>query len=128
MVWCKMKEMMELNREHNCTMIQYYIKAGLNEAHYMERWQFVFGIEAPSTATIYRWFLEFRHKRIFGMMENILEHLVQSLLQKMWPDFANDNRRPSMSMEMLEATLDIGIATVYRIGCYKTYVATQINA
>jgi histone-lysine N-methyltransferase SETMAR len=54
---------MELNREHFRAMIFYDFKVGLEPSGCHERLQTAFGDSAPSLATVYNWFREFRSSR-----------------------------------------------------------------
>ena len=54
---------MELEREHFCAMILYDFKCGLNESQTLERLTKAFGDLAPSRATVFRWFAEFKRGR-----------------------------------------------------------------
>ena len=54
---------MELSRENFQVMIFYDFKVGLNENQCVERLHSAFGGEAPSRATVFRWFSEYRKGR-----------------------------------------------------------------
>ena len=54
---------MELEREHFRAMILYDFKCGLNESQALERLTQAFGDLAPSRATVFRWFAEFKRGR-----------------------------------------------------------------
>ena len=54
---------MELEREHFRAMILYDFKCGLNESQTLERLTQAFGYLAPSRATVFRWFAEFKRGR-----------------------------------------------------------------
>lgn len=54
---------MELEREHFRAMILYDFKCGLNESQTLERLTQAFGDLAPSRATVFRWFGEFKRGR-----------------------------------------------------------------
>ena len=54
---------MEVEREHFRAMILYDFKSGLNESQSLERLQQAFGDIAPSRATVFRWFQEFKRGR-----------------------------------------------------------------
>ena len=51
---------MEVEREHFRAMILYDFKMGLNETQSLERLQQAFGDIAPSYATVFWWFQEFK--------------------------------------------------------------------
>ena len=54
---------MELESEHIRSMILYDFKCGLNESQTLERLTQGFGDLAPSRATVFRWFAEFKGGR-----------------------------------------------------------------
>lgn len=54
---------MELNREHFRAMIFYDFKVGLSESQCVDRLQSAFRDSAPSRATVFRWFGEFKRGR-----------------------------------------------------------------
>ena len=54
---------MELESEHFRFMILYDFKCGLNESQTLERLTQAFGDLAPSRATVFRWFAEFKRGR-----------------------------------------------------------------
>lgn len=56
---------MEVSREHYRAMIYYDFKSNLNEheSFSFTRLQQAFGVKAPSRATIFRWFCEFKRGR-----------------------------------------------------------------
>ena len=54
---------MELESEHFRSMILYDSKCGLNESQTLERLTQEFGDLAPSRATVFRWFAEFKRER-----------------------------------------------------------------
>jgi len=56
---------MELSREHFRAMILYDFKVGLGPKECLERLQTAFGELAPSRATVYNWYGEFRRNRPF---------------------------------------------------------------
>ena len=55
---------MELTRENLRAMIFYDFRFGLNQQEFLDRMITAFGNEAPSKATIYRWFSEFQRGRV----------------------------------------------------------------
>ena len=54
---------MKLESEHFRSMILYDFKYGLNESQTLERLTQAFGDLAPSCATVFRWFAEFKKGR-----------------------------------------------------------------
>jgi histone-lysine N-methyltransferase SETMAR len=54
---------MELTREHFRAMIFYDYKSGLNQSDSFDRLHNAFGDEAPSRATVFNWFAEFKRGR-----------------------------------------------------------------
>ena len=54
---------MELKSEHFRSMILYDFKCGLNESQTLERLTQASGDLAPSRATVFRWFAEFKRGR-----------------------------------------------------------------
>ena len=54
---------MELERERFRALILYDFKCGLNESQTLERLTQTFGDLAPSHATVFRWFAEFKRGR-----------------------------------------------------------------
>ena len=54
---------MELNREHFRAMIFYDFRRGLNQQQCADQLASTFGDEAPSRATVFRWFSEFKRGR-----------------------------------------------------------------
>ncbi|CAK1589034.1 unnamed protein product [Parnassius mnemosyne] len=55
---------MDLNREHLRSMIYYDFKFGLTEQLSLQRLQLALEDSAPSRATIFRWFAEFKRGKI----------------------------------------------------------------
>lgn len=107
---------MNLEREHYRAMIFYDFKVGISEDKCVQRLQSAFDIVAPSRATVFRWFREFRCGRsslcdekhtgrpcIAVTPENV--DRVQNMI-------IEDNR---CTYEMLQASLGIGSAAVNRI-------------
>ena len=54
---------MKLEKEHWRAMIFYDFKSGLKQQQCLERLMNAFGAHAPSRATVYNWFAEFRRDR-----------------------------------------------------------------
>lgn len=107
---------MELSREHYRAMIYYDFKVGLSEHQCIERLQQAFGEEAPSRASVFRWYAEFKRGRSSlsdearpgrpcssVTPENIAK--VQRLIEE----------DPRCTYQMIEETLGIGSATVHTI-------------
>ena len=106
----------ELGREHYRAMIFYDFKVGLSEDTCIQRLHSAFSDEAPSRATVFRWFREFRRGRSSLHDE---EHTARPCsavtpenvcrVRKMITD---DNR---CTYQMIEAALGIGSPAVYEI-------------
>jgi [histone H3]-lysine36 N-dimethyltransferase SETMAR len=56
---------MDLNREHFRAMIFYDFKSGLTQQQCVKRLNSAFGNEAPSKATVYNWYNEFKSGRFY---------------------------------------------------------------
>ena len=54
---------MELNREHFRAIIFYNFRRGLTQEQCINQLNLTFGDEVPSTATVYRWYTEFKRGR-----------------------------------------------------------------
>ena len=54
---------MELNRKHFRTIIFYTIRRGLTQQHCIDELNSIFGDEAPSRTSVYRWYSEFNRGR-----------------------------------------------------------------
>ena len=54
---------MELNREHFRAIIFYNFRRGLNQQQCIDELNSIFGDEAPSRTSVYRWFTEFNRGR-----------------------------------------------------------------
>ena len=54
---------MELNREHFCAIIFYNFRHGLTQQQCIDELHSIFGNEAPSTTSVYRWYGEFNRSR-----------------------------------------------------------------
>ena len=54
---------MELNREHFCAIIFYNFRRGLNQQQCIDELNSVYGDEAPSRTSVYRWYFEFNRCR-----------------------------------------------------------------
>ena len=54
---------MELNREHFRAIIFYNFRRGLTQQQCMDRLNSIFGDEAPSRTSVYRWYSEFNRCR-----------------------------------------------------------------
>ena len=56
---------MDLNREHFRAMIFYDFKSRLTQQQCVKRLNSAFGNEAPSKATVYNWYNEFKSGRFY---------------------------------------------------------------
>ena len=54
---------MELNREHFRAIIFYNFRRGLTQQKYIYEFNSIFGNEAPSKTSVYRWYGEFNRDR-----------------------------------------------------------------
>ena len=54
---------MKLEKDHWRAMMFYDFKSGLKQQESLERLRQAFGDDAPSRATVYNWFAEFRRER-----------------------------------------------------------------
>jgi len=104
---------MELNREQFRTLIYYDFKSNLNQQQCLERLQTAFGESAPSRATIFHWYAEFKRGR--GYLEDDprpgrpLESVTVENVNRV-KELVKQNR--NISCRQLQQTLGIGSAAI----------------
>ena len=69
---------MKLNRKHFRAIIFYNFRRGLTLQQYMDELNSIFGDEAPSRTSVYRWYVEFNRGRS-SFKTNVVK-IVQSQL------------------------------------------------
>ena len=70
---------MELNREHFCAIIFYNFRRGLTQLRSIDELNSIFGDEAPSRTSVYRWYGEFNGGRS-SLSEEFREVLPKSVV------------------------------------------------
>lgn len=67
---------MELTREHFRALIYYDFRRGLTQEQCIDQLHSTFGDEAPSTATVYRWYTVFKSGR--SSLKDEVKEVVQN--------------------------------------------------